>query len=62
MFAGIAAVLFATFVGNVAWGALSSASPLNNVQEMLVLFAACCCFVIVVLQREAKEKAEAKTK
>lgn len=52
----LAAVLFAVFVLDVVLGALSGGSFLNDVQEMLVLFAASVAFVIVILSREAKAK------
>lgn len=60
MFAVIAGVLFAVFVGNVAIGASGAERYLTDVQEMIVLFAASCAFVIVVLKQEAKANASAE--
>ena len=52
----IAAVLFAVFFFDVLIGALAGASMLNDVQEMLVLFASTIAFVVVILMRESQSK------
>ncbi len=52
----IAAVLFAVFFFDVLIGALAGASMLNDVQEMLVLFASTIAFVVVILTRESQSK------
>ena len=49
----ISLVLFVAFFGNVALGAAGLAAPLDDVPEMLTLFASCLFFVIGVLEREA---------
>lgn len=54
----ISGVLFAAFFGNVMLGAFSGSPILNDVQEMLLLFAASIAFVAAILKREAQAKAE----
>lgn len=56
MMLAIAAVLFAAFVGDVLMGALAGTSILNDVQEMLMLFASSIAFVAAILAREKKSK------
>ena len=52
----IAAVLACVYVGNVLLGALAGAPVLDDVAEMLVLFAASIFFVAAILRREADAK------
>ena len=56
MMLAIAAILFAAFVADVVMGAMSGASILSDVQQMLLLFAASIAFVAAVLKRESKSK------
>ena len=56
MMLAIAAVLFAVFVVDVVMGALADASYLNDVQEMLMLFAASIAFVAAIIRREKRSK------
>ncbi len=56
MFAVVGAVLFAIFIGNVVIGAFGGTQFLDDVREMLVLFAASLAFVVLILQREAAAK------
>jgi hypothetical protein len=58
---GLAAVLFAVFVGNVVMGATMRASFLTDVQEMLLLFAATIAFVASILRREAAARQNKET-
>lgn len=51
-----AIVLFLGFLLDVVLGAILGVSILNDVQEMLILFAASIAFVIVILRREANSK------
>ena len=48
----IAIVLFGAYVADVFIGATAGGSFLNDVQEMLVLFAASIAFVAAILRRE----------
>lgn len=52
----LAAILFGTFVTNVALGAFGASQYLNDVQEALVLFAAAIAFVAAILRAEANKK------
>ena len=56
MMLAVAAVLFTVFVADVVMGALADTSMLNDVQEMLMLFAASIAFVAAILTREKKSK------
>ena len=56
MMLAIAAILFAAFVTDVVMGAMSGATILSDVQQMLLLFAASIAFVAAVLKRESKSK------
>lgn len=47
-----ALALFAAFFANVALGAFARAAFLDDVGEMLLLFAATLMFVVGILQRE----------
>lgn len=49
-----ALILFAVFFANVVVGAAGGGAPLNDVAEMLTLFAATILFVAGVLKREAE--------
>lgn len=53
---GIAALLFAGFVLDVALGALAGAAFLSDVQAMILLTAACVVFVVAILKREAQAR------
>ena len=57
---GVAAVLFLTFVANVAAGAFAGASFLGDVAEMLLLFAAVLAFTVGALKREAEAESKAE--
>lgn len=46
-------LLFAIFTLNVVLGALGIGSFLNDVQEMLTLFATAIAFVVAILKKEA---------
>lgn len=48
-----AGALFAAFFSNVAFGALGYKPMLNDVQEMLMLFASSVLFAVAVLRMEA---------
>lgn len=52
----VAIILFGLYVGNVVLGAVSGAPILDDVQEMVLLFAAAIAFTAAILQREAAEK------
>lgn len=52
----LACVLFLAFLANVLLGAMSGNAVLNDVGEMLVLFAASVAFVAAILQRETQTK------
>ena len=54
MYLAISAILFAVFVANVVMGATTGAPILNDVQEMLLLFAASIAFVAAIIRREAR--------
>ena len=56
MMLALAAVLFTAFVADVLMGALADTSILNDVQEMLMLFASSIVFVAAILTRERKSK------
>lgn len=58
MFLFLFAAFFGVFALNIVLGAYGGASFLNDVHEMLVLFAAVICFAIAVLKREAARRAE----
>lgn len=51
-----AVAVFAVFFANVALGAFGNGGFLNDVGEMLVLFAASVLFVAAILKREADQK------
>ncbi len=53
---GAAFVLFVVFFANVAAGAAGRQVFLDDVAEMLVLFASCTFFVVGVLIREARSE------
>jgi uncharacterized membrane protein YcaP (DUF421 family) len=55
---GLAVLLLATFVVNVALGAVSGDPILGNVTEMLLLLAAAIAFVAGILKREAADNAK----
>ncbi|WP_424970732.1 hypothetical protein [Dinoroseobacter sp. S76] len=52
----VAIILFGLYVGNVVLGATTGAPILNDVQEMVLLFAAAIAFTAAILQREAADK------
>ena len=52
----VAAGLFAVFSVNVLLGAISGSAFLNDIGEMLVLFAASIAFVVGILAREKAAK------
>ncbi|NRA99294.1 MAG: hypothetical protein HRU32_05635 [Rhodobacteraceae bacterium] len=54
----ISAVLFLAFFGNVLLGAMTGSPILNDVSEMLLLFAASIAFVAAILKREAQAKSK----
>lgn len=56
MFLFAAVTVFAVFFANVALGAFGGGGFLNDVGEMLVLFAASVLFVAAILKREADHK------
>jgi uncharacterized membrane protein len=58
MFAFVGAVLFAIFIANVVIGAFGGTQFLDDVKEMLVLFASSLAFVVLILQREAAATSE----
>lgn len=58
----IAGILLLAFVANVVLGAVSNAPLVNNVWEMLILFAAAIAFSVGILRSEAKEISEEKPK
>lgn len=51
----LALLLFAVFAINVAMGALRAGVFLNDVSEMLMLFAAVICFVVGIIARAAAD-------
>lgn len=55
-----AAVLFCAFFSNVALGAFGQKALLNDIQEMLVLFASSVFFAASVLLFEAEDKRAAQ--
>ena len=57
----IALLLVAVFTANVVIGAVTGASPLNIVAEMLILFAAAIAFSVGILRSEAQAKADQET-
>lgn len=57
MFLIVAAAFFAAFTLNVAMGSTGSGAFLDDVGEMLCLFAAAIAFVVAVLRREAARRA-----
>ncbi len=58
----IAGILLLAFVANVVIGAVSNAPLVNNIWEMLILFAAAIAFSIGILRSEAKEISDKKSK
>ncbi|MEM1361291.1 MAG: hypothetical protein AAGF94_06180 [Pseudomonadota bacterium] len=52
----LSCLLFAGFVMNVVYGAMSGTPALGDVSEMLLLFAAAICFVVAILKKEAQSK------
>ncbi len=58
----IAAILLLAFVANVVIGAVTKAPLVNNVWEMLILFAAAIAFSVGILRSEAQEISEEKPK
>ncbi len=58
----IAAILLLAFVANVVIGAVTKAPLVNNVWEMLILFAAAIAFSVGILRSEAQEISEEKQK
>ena len=56
MFLLLSLIVFAVFFSNVALGAFADVAFLNDVGEMLVLFAATILFVVAILQKEAARK------
>ena len=49
-------LIFAIFAANVVMGAFRAGVFLNDVGEMLMLFAAVICFVIGILGRQAADR------
>ncbi len=58
----IAAILLLAFVANVVIGAVTKAPLVNNVWEMLILFAAAIAFSVGILRSEAQEISEENPK
>jgi hypothetical protein len=52
----ISIILFGIFCADIFLGAFTGTSFLNDVQEMLVLFATTIAFVVAVLRREKQSK------
>lgn len=52
----LASILFVIFAANVVIGATTGARFLDDLGEMLVLFAASIAFVAAILRREANTK------
>ena len=53
---GAALICFLIYFGNVALGAAGLGAPLDDLAEMLTLFASSIFFVIGILMREAAAK------